>query len=248
MRFSIKNLFKKLSLGSTDLLPKKAYDIWSESYDFQPDNLMLILDERIFSTLIGPISLRDKNVADIGCGTGRHWEKIYAKKPAHLSGFDISAGMLQRLKLKYPDAILQLTHDNLLKSVGDAVIDCLISTLTIAHIKNIEEAIASWARVLKTDGDLIVTDFHPTSLANGGMRSFRYQGRNLSVTNYIHSLEKLQDIFNRHDLMVVNREEINVDEKVKPYYESQNALSVYERFIGIPIIYGLHLKKRYAVE
>jgi ubiquinone/menaquinone biosynthesis C-methylase UbiE len=244
----IKNLFNKLSFGSSDMVPKKAYDIWSESYDFQPGNLMLMLDERIFSALIGPISLHDKNVADIGCGTGRHWEKIYAKKPARLLGFDISAGMLQRLKLKYPDAVIHLTHDNLLGSVGNAVIDCLISTLTIAHIQNIDEAISSWARVLKTGGDLIITDFHPTSLAYGGMRSFRHRGRSLSVTNYIHPLEKLQNIFNKYNLVEVNREEINVNDEVKPYYESQNALSVYERFIGIPIIYGLHLKKRHAAE
>ena len=241
---SIKNLLQKLSIRSSEMVPKEAYDIWSESYDLQPGNLMLDLDERIFSGLIEPIDFHNKTIADIGCGTGRHWEKLYAKKPALVMGFDISAGMLHQLKQKYPDAVIQLTHNNLLESVADSFIDCLITTLTIAHIKNIDEAISAWSRVLKTDGDLVITDFHPTSLVNGGMRSFRHRGRSLSVTNYIHPLEKVQNIFRKYGLIVVRQEEINVNEEVKPYYESQNALSVYNRFIGIPIIYGLHLKKQ----
>jgi ubiquinone/menaquinone biosynthesis C-methylase UbiE len=70
---SIKNLFQKLSFLSSEMVPKEAYDIWSESYDLQPGNLMLDLDERIFSGLIEHIDFYNKTVADIGCGTGRHW-------------------------------------------------------------------------------------------------------------------------------------------------------------------------------
>jgi ubiquinone/menaquinone biosynthesis C-methylase UbiE len=245
---SIKNLLQKFSFLSTEMVPKEAYDIWSESYDLQPGNLMLDLDEQIFSALIGPIDLENKTVADIGCGTGRHWQKIYAKKPALVMGFDISAGMLHQLRHKYPNADIQLTDDNLLRTVADSFVDCLITTLTIAHIKKIDEAIASWSRVLKNGGDLVITDFHPTSLANGGMRSFRHRGQRLSVTNYIHPLEKVKSIFSRYGLTVVRQKEVNVNEEVKPYYESQNALSIYDRFFGIPIIYGLHLKKRHAAE
>jgi|SRR5450631_399537 len=245
---SIKNLFQKLSFLSTEMVPKEAYDIWSESYDLQPGNLMLDLDEQIFSALIEPIDLENKTVADIGCGTGRHWQKIYAKNPALVMGFDISAGMLHQLKHKYPNADILLTNDNLLRTVADSFVDCLITTLTIAHIKNINEAIASWSRVLTNGGDLVITDFHPTSLENGGMRSFRHRGQRLSVRNYIHPLEKVKNIFTRYGLTVVRQKEVKVNEEVKPYYESQNALSVYERFIGIPIIYGLHLKKKHAAE
>ena len=245
---SIKSLLQKFSFLSTEMVPKEAYDFWSESYDLQPGNLMLDLDEQIFSLLIEPIDLENKTVADIGCGTGRHWQKIYTKIPALVMGFDISAGMLHQLIHKYPNADIQLTDDNLLGTVADSLVDCLVTTLTIAHIKNIDEAIASWSRILKNGGDLVITDFHPESLANGGMRSFRHRGQSFSVTNYIHPLEKVKSIFTRYGLTVVSQKEVNVNEEVKPYYESQNALSVYDRFMGIPIIYGLHLKKIHAAE
>jgi ubiquinone/menaquinone biosynthesis C-methylase UbiE len=226
----------------------EAYDFWSVSYDSQPGNLMLDLDEMIFTDLIKNIDLKNKRVADIGCGTGRHWQKIYEKNPAIVMGFDVSAGMLHQLMGKFPFAITQLTTDNLLKTLPDSFADCLVTTLTIAHIKSIEEAIASWSRVLKNGGDLVITDFHPSMLARGGKRSFRHETRSLSVINYIHPLEKVKKIFNKYGLAVIKEVERKVNEEVRPYYEAQNALPVYDRFKGMPIIYGLHLKKQRAAE
>jgi ubiquinone/menaquinone biosynthesis C-methylase UbiE len=246
MSSSIRRLLQILRFNHSEKAAEKAYDIWSPSYDLQPGNLMLHLDEMIFSKLIRNIDLRDKWVADIGCGTGRHWQKILEKQPARVLGFDVSPGMLHQLKLKFPSAQVHLTSDNLLKTVPDSFIDCLITTLTIAHIKNIDEAIASWSRILKDNGDLVITDFHPISLANGAKRSFHHAGKTVTVTNYIHPLEKIKKVFQEHNLYVLEQEERNVNEDVRTYYQNQNALAIYNRFIGIPIIYGLHLKKQRA--
>lgn len=244
----IKRLLQKLAFHPSEKAAEKAYDIWSPSYDLQPGNLMLDLDEMIFSKLIGNIDLKDKWVADIGCGTGRHWQKLFEKKPARVLGFDVSPGMLHQLVLKFPSAHTHLTSDNLLKMIPDSFVDCLVTTLTIAHIKNIDEAIASWSRILKNNGDLVITDFHPISLANGAKRSFRHAGKTITVTNFIHPLEKVKNIFQKNGLFVVQEEERNVNEDVRPYYQMQNALAIYDRFIGIPIIYGLHLKKQSAAD
>ncbi len=244
----IKNLLQNAGPSASKVNAVEAYDYWSHSYDRQPGNLMLDLDEIIFSKLIKNIDLKGKRVADIGCGTGRHWQKIYNKNPTQIIGFDVSAGMLHQLLRKFPGAITQLTSDNLLKTVPDAYVDCVITTLTVAHVKNIEEAIAAWSRVLKTGGDLVVTDFHPLMLAGGGKRSFNHGGSSLSVENYVHPLEKVKRIFNKYGLALIKQEERKVNEEVRHYYESQNALPVYDRFFGVPIIYGLYLKKHRAAE
>jgi ubiquinone/menaquinone biosynthesis C-methylase UbiE len=248
MLTTIKRLLQKASFPETERGTVEAYDIWSFSYDMQPGNLMLDLDELIFTGLIQNISLNNKTVADIGCGTGRHWQKIYEKKPANIIGFDVSAGMLHQLTRKFPSAETHLTKDNLLKTTPDSSVDCIITTLTIAHIKNIDEAIASWSRILTNDGDLVITDFHPSMLERGGKRSFRHDGKSLSVVNYVHSLEKVKKIFSKYGLTVIGQEERKVNEEVRSYYEEQNALRVYDRFKGMPIIYGLHLKKQHAAE
>jgi ubiquinone/menaquinone biosynthesis C-methylase UbiE len=243
----IKNLLLRAGHHSERSV-EEAYDIWSGSYDIQPGNLMLDLDEKIFSGLMENIDLSNKKVADIGCGTGRHWNKLYEKKVAQVIGFDVSAGMLSRLERKFPGAVTYQITDNQLSMVTDKFVDCLISTLTIAHIRDIDEAIASWSRILKINGDVIITDFHPAILAKGGKRSFSHDGKTLSVLNYIHSIDKVKDTCSKHGLTVKWEVENFIDEEVKAYYEAQGALQVYEKFYGMPVIYGLHLKKNNVTE
>jgi ubiquinone/menaquinone biosynthesis C-methylase UbiE len=245
---TIRSLLNKTAFKGTTKSSIQAYEIWSETYDKQPGNLMLDLDEKIFADLIETIDLKNKGIADIGCGTGRHWEKLYRKQPAFLMGFDVSAGMLRQLLRKYPAALTHQITDNRMKQIPEGFIDCLITTLTIAHIEDIEEAISAWSRILKQDGDLVITDFHPEMLARGGKRSFRHGDRSFSVKNFIHSLEKLERICTKYNFSIVKRVEKKVDEKVKYYYESQQAIPVYDRFFGTPVIYGIHLRKNRATE
>jgi len=245
---AIKNYLQKRIAPAPEKPVVEAYDAWSASYDSQPGNLMLDLDEQIFTDLVKNIDLENKKVADIGCGTGRHWQKLYASHPNLVIGFDVSEGMLGQLKRKFPAAITQHIKDNHLNMVPGEFADCVITTLTIAHIKNIEEAIAAWSRITKKGGNLLITDFHPAILAKGGKRSFSYRGRSMSVINYVHPLEKIKSIFHKYGLTVTRVAERYVNEDVKHYYETQNALHVYERFKGMPVIYGLLLKKEHAAE
>src|SRR5689334_22158111 len=82
----------------------EAYDLWALSYDDQPGNLTLALEGEIFEELFNQLNVKDKVVADIGCGTGRHWTAILNHYPARLVGYDISAGMLQALQEKFTSA------------------------------------------------------------------------------------------------------------------------------------------------
>lgn len=240
----IKRLLKRIvKKEQIEAGPEQAYDLWADSYDKQPGNLMLDLDEELFPDLLKEIDLTNKKVADIGCGTGRHWEKLYSQKPLLLYGFDVSSGMLQQLQEKYPYAITQKITGNLHKDIPNSFFDVIICTLTIAHINNMEEAIAEWQRILKPGGDIILTDFHPTALANGGKRTFSYNNRSVSITNYVHTVDDVQKAGLNEGLEVMNYKQIKVSEKHKIYYEQKNALHVFNKFVHTPIIYGIHLKK-----
>src|SRR6201999_1212566 len=138
---------------------------WSANYDMQPGNLMLDLDEILFPKLLENISLQNKNVADIGCGTGRHWSKILQQNPLSLTGFDVSQGMLNKLKEKYPNANVYRIKDDLFLNVPYAPFDVIVSTLTVAHIENIGEALNAWCGMLKLNSEIVITDFHPKMLA-----------------------------------------------------------------------------------
>ena len=223
--------------------PAEAYNLWSLQYDSQPGNLMLALDEALVTGLIKDTDFTNKIIADIGCGTGRHWQKIFSKKPARLLGYDVSQGMLDRLKEKYPQAQTSLLTNNHLHGLTNESCDIIVSTLTVAHIKNIKEAIGEWARVLKHGGDMFITDYHPAALQKGGNRTFRHNNKMVAVKNYIHIIDDIREIGARHNLQEAGFVEKMIDDTVKHYYTQQNALQVFERFNGSPIIYGIHFTK-----
>lgn len=221
----------------------EAYDLWAANYDAQPGNLMLDLDDTLFSRMLDRLELKNKNMADIGCGTGRHWAKILKKNPASLTGFDVSAGMLKKLNEKFPEAATRQITDDLFSAVGTGSYDVIISTLTVAHIENIKEALEAWCRILKGKGEIIITDFHPDILASGGKRTFRHQRASIAVKNFVHTTSLIRQVLLSQGFRLVSHEELKIDESVKHYYVQQNALSVYEKFKGFRVIYGMHFRR-----
>jgi ubiquinone/menaquinone biosynthesis C-methylase UbiE len=235
-----KNIFRNV-IKERDVV--EAYDIWADNYDSQPGNLMLDLDELVFAELLDPIDIKNKAIADIGCGTGRHWPKILKEEIVSLTGFDISPGMLSKLQDKFPAATTYTITDNHFSEVGDNTYDMILSTLTVAHIENIEEALNAWSRILKPAGDLIITDFHPNALASGGQRTFKHNNAHIAVRNFVHSTDAIREILLKKGFRVIGEVEKQVDETVRHYYQAQNALHVFDKFKGFPIIYGIHFRR-----
>ncbi len=228
--------------------PAAAYDIWALSYDHQPDNLMLALDETLCSHLLRHIALTGKVITDVGCGTGRHWKKLLDAHPSRLAGYDVSAGMLEILRKKYPQAETYLLQDSSLPDLADESCDLVLSTLTVAHIPDLGAALREWVRVLRPGGEMIITDYHPEALAKGGQRTFREGDRVIAIRNHIYPVDRVRGMAEDLGLEILRLEEKKIDETMRPYYEKQDALTVFERFRGVRIIYGLHLKKRDVAE
>lgn len=240
---SIKNKLSRYLTGQRkETAPAAAYDIWAQQYDAQPDNLMLALDEELFSGLMSAMSFKDKVVADVGCGTGRHWQKIFAARPKLLVGYDVSEGMLDKLKEKYPQAITYKLTDNKLNGIDSC--DVIVSTLAIAHIEHITDALKEWNNVLKAGGDILLTDYHPENLARGGDRTFVHEGKLIAVKSYVHPIAQIKAIAAELGWEIVSFAERAIDESMKHWYEQKNALHVYDKYKGCPIIYGMHIRKK----
>jgi len=146
-------------------------------------------------------------------------------------------------RIRFPSANVKVIADNHFSDVENGSFDMIISTLTMAHIENINEALAAWGRIMKIEGDIIITDFHPDALAAGGQRTFKYQNKPVAVKNFVHTTAAIKQVLLKENFTVINEREIKVDETVKHYYSAQNALHVYEKFKGSPIIYGLHFRR-----
>jgi ubiquinone/menaquinone biosynthesis C-methylase UbiE len=228
--------------------PEEAYNLWADQYDGQEGNLMLDLDEALFSELINKIPLQNKIIIDVGCGTGRHWEKLYANHPAQIIGYDVSEGMLKVLKTKFPQAEIHKSVSTRLQGLENNSCDLLICTLALAHIENIDEAFAEWNRVLKANGHIIITDYHPDALAKGGDRTFMHNGKRVAIKNYVHPIFKIETAALKLNFRIEELREKKIDATVRHYYEKQDALRVFEKFNGTAILYGLLLRKTDAIK
>lgn len=234
-----KTLRKKPAL----MAPQVGYDLWSERYDMEKGNLMVALDEIIFEELLQTIDLENKHIADVGCGTGRHWHRLYARQPASLTGFDVSAGMLDQLKQKYSDARVLLIEEERLPGVPANSIDLVVCTLAFAHFRDGAKVWAEWGRVLKSGGAVLLTDYHPDALQHGGDITFKYKNTAIGIEYYIYPLTAIRAMAVSVNLEEIALKERFIDESVRHYYESQNAMAVFQKFKGMPIIYGIHFRK-----
>ena len=235
--------FRKAEGANTDQEPESAYDRWAQTYDQQPGNLMLDQDELVFTDLMAAVPMDQKNIIDYGCGTGRHWPKILSRHPASLTGYDVSKGMLAKLSAKFPGAVVFQLKQNQMPEISTSSVDILVSTLTMAHIEDPKRVFSEWNRVLKPGGDILVTDYHPAVLAKGGKRTFSDDGKLVSVKNYLHAIPVIREMAGQLGWMEIRLIEKILDDPMKIYYEQQNALAVFEKFRGLPLIYGFHLKR-----
>lgn len=241
-------LKKRFGAKAVTLEAATAYNLWAPNYDQQPGNLMLHLDDLLFSDLLGRVQVANARVVDIGCGTGRHWKKIMSFGPGSLTGIDVSLNMLDRLKQKYPAAKVQHVSNIHLSTLENETCDIIVSTLTIAHIQGLRELLSEWQRILRPGGDILLTDFHPDLLLKGGKRNFFNEGKEVVIKNYLHSVNEVKLKSFENNLYPVFTKELKIDETMKTYYHRSNALHIYERYKGSPVIYGMHLKKNYAIE
>ena len=240
----IKNLLHKLPPKiNKEVAPKKAYDLWAEDFDNENGNLMLYFDRILFEDFLAKVNLTGKNILDFGCGTGRYWEEIFKMYPEKLIGCDISKSMITKLKNKFPAAETYIIKNNKLEFLDDNSFDFIISTLVIAHIKNAEEIIYEWKRLLKNGGEIFITDFHPEALRKGAKRTFNRNGNKITIKNYIHPLEKIENSFLSLNLKIIDKDEKIINENVRKFYVEKNALNIYEEYKNVPMIYSLHLRK-----
>ena len=224
--------------------PAIAYDKWSETYDHESGNLMVALDDHIFPELLQGIPIAGKLVADIGCGTGRHWAMLLSMHPASLRGYDVSVGMLKQLRQKHPGAEVYVITDHRLPDVEDGSLDIIVSTLSLVYFTSLEQTFNEWNRVLKPGGNVVFTSTHPEALQHGANVTFAHSSGIVTIEQHIHTLADISQLADYYGWSRIAFVERKIDETVRHFYEQQHALHVYEKFKTRPIIYGVHYRKK----
>lgn len=82
-----------------------------------------------------------KTLLDLGCGTGLELYEIFKRIPdMEVTGIDLTAAMLQRLREKYPDKKLNLICGDYFTAPFGRDFDCAISFQTMHHFKKDKKA------------------------------------------------------------------------------------------------------------
>lgn len=102
---------------------------------------------------------RGRDVLEAGCGTGLLLERI-ARFARHAEGFDLSPGMLELARKRgltvCEGSVTSIPFD-------DASFDVVCSFKVLAHVPDIERALAEMARVTRPGGVVLAELYNPLS-------------------------------------------------------------------------------------
>lgn len=104
---------------------------------------------------------------DAACGTGR-FSEVLARKGHDVVGIDSSPQMLARARQRLPQARFVLGDLQELP-VADGSVDVVVCALALSHLPSLEPAMREFARVLRPNGHLVVSDVHHELVARGSV-------------------------------------------------------------------------------
>ncbi len=205
-----------------------AYDAWSSFYDSYA-NPTVAIDELTFPGVYKTI--RNQNVLEIGCGTGRHTRRLIEAENL-VTGIDISEGMLNRLRAKISSPNLTLVKGDFLSQViPNAPFDSIVASLVLEHIPDLKSFFESARKVLKTNGQIYLSELHPKRTAAGTFAHFRKSdGVEVHLRSSAHQSDEIINA------AASNGFEVAADSSVQGNAELAALNPKWEKFIDAPMI------------
>ena len=109
----------------------------------------------------------EAHILDLGCGTGLELEQYFPLNPtAHVTGIDLSKGMLEALAAKFPDKDLNLIHASYFDAdLGNEQYHAAVSVESLHHFtaESKRSLYQKMHRSLKPNGYFILTDYFAES-------------------------------------------------------------------------------------
>lgn len=138
---------------------RSYYDEFAEWYERDRHRgYHRLIDDLQVDLLRGVV--RDRDVLEVGCGTGLLLERVESLAN-EARGIDISPGMLEQAKQRGLDVVQGCATE---LPFDDESFDVVFSFKVLAHIEEIEQALAECSRVVRPGGQLFLEFYNPHSL------------------------------------------------------------------------------------
>jgi len=181
-----------------------GYDRWAASYDAQ-DNPMVAATA--WALHKHPLDVRDADVVELGCGTGRHAAVLLASGARTFTGVDGSSGMLARAREGCRDPRVAWQHGEVhATGLPSASFDRALIVLVFEHLQDLGPIAHEAARLLRPGGRLRVLEIHPDLLATGTNAHFQDGGVENRFTSVMHTVPAILTALRSAGFAVTARE------------------------------------------
>lgn len=170
----------------------QAYDRWAASYDADK-NATRDLDALVVRRLGAGLALDDKDVLELGSGTGKNTTYL-AERARRVVAMDFSEGMIARAHERIATPNVEfIKHDvRDLWPVAAASIDMVVANLILEHVHDLAPVFFEAARVLRPRGQFFFCELHPYRQLLGGQATFTdpNTGETVQVTAHVHTVSE----------------------------------------------------------
>ncbi|HZQ85023.1 MAG TPA: methyltransferase domain-containing protein [Acidimicrobiales bacterium] len=225
---------------------RSGYAVWSATYD-DPENLIIALEEPAVWGVIEP--LPPGRALDAACGTGRHARRLIEMGHT-VTGVDITTEMLEVARGAVPGATFD-EGDLTALPYDDGSFDVIVCGLAIAHVADLDSAIAELARVLAPRGHLVISALHPFQALLGWHAPFKDgEGQRRFVREHPHTHADYLVAFDaaglvvRHCIEPVLTED-SVQAKRRAFRHIRDATLA--AYLGLPAVLVWHVEARPSV-
>ena len=165
---------------------REGYDRWAGVYDTD-GNPLIALEERHIGRLIGDV--RGLDVADVGCGTGRHALRL-AAAGARVTALDFSPGMLEQARAKAgASAVRFVPHDvSRPLPLPDRAFDRVLCCLVAEHVRNLDALVHDLARICRPRGSIVLSAMHPALGLRGVQARFQDAAGRVQIESAAHQV------------------------------------------------------------
>lgn len=171
----------------------EGYQAWSATYDAQP-NATRAVSEAVIKHLV--LSVEGQIIVEAGCGTGSNTGWL-ADRAEHVIAFDFSDGMLARARYKVRAPNVQFHKHDLTQPwpVVTNTADLVLINLVIEHIADLESVLRESHRVLKQNGRLLITEYHPDRVQKGNGAQIERDGQAaIEIINFWHPIDEYEKL------------------------------------------------------
>jgi SAM-dependent methyltransferase len=190
-----------------------GYDLWASKHDSDP-NPLIAVEEPVVLELIGKV--QGLHVLDLGCGTGRYCT-LLAERGAVVTGLDLSLGMIRQAVRKQTLTAYHAVQGRLSNlCLPDNRFDLILCALTLNHVQSLGPVFAEAKRVLRPDGRIVISDFHPYWVVFGHdyTEFFDVAGQEYRIPCYAHRFEEYWSLFERCGWRLETLREPEIDDEL----------------------------------